>query len=121
MTKHPIIHVELSTHDRDATGKFYSELFGWEVQQMPEMNYATFSTGEGVGGGFNPISDDYPAGTITFYVQTDDVDTSLNKAEALGGKIIVPKSPIPGVAWFGMFRDPTGNLVAVMTTTPPEE
>jgi predicted enzyme related to lactoylglutathione lyase len=50
MSKHPIVHVEFSAHDREAAGDFYSKLFDWKVQQMPEMNYATFDTGEGVGG-----------------------------------------------------------------------
>ncbi len=51
MSKHPIVHVEFSANDRETAGDFYSKLFDWKVQQMPEMNYASFDTGEGVGGG----------------------------------------------------------------------
>lgn len=115
MSKHNIVHVEFSTSDREATGKFYAELFGWDVQQMPEMNYATFETGEGVGGGFNPTSDEYPAGTTIVYIGTDDIEASLAKAESLGGKTITPKSEIPGFGWFGLFSDPTGNMVGLYT------
>ncbi len=50
MSEHHIVHVEFSAEDREAAGKFYSELFGWEVEQIPEMNYATFETGDNVGG-----------------------------------------------------------------------
>jgi hypothetical protein len=56
MPNHPIVHVEISANDRESAGKFYSELFGWKIQQMPEMDYATFDYGvEGVGGGLNPV------------------------------------------------------------------
>ncbi len=118
MSKHTIIHVEFSTSDREASGKFYSELFGWKVQQIPEMNYATFDTGEGVGGGLNPVQEGYPAGTVAVYVQSDDIEATLEKAEALGGKTIVPKSEIPGVGWFAFFADPTGNQIGLLTTLP---
>lgn len=121
MSEHPIVHVEFSTLDREASGKFYSELFGWNIQQMPEMNYATFETGEGVGGGLNPVQDDYPAGTVAIYVHTDDIEATLGKAEALGGKSIVPKSEIPGMGWFAFFEDPSGNKIGLYTPMPGME
>jgi len=122
MSKHPIVHVEFSALDREAAGRFYADLFGWEVQQMPEMNYATFSTGqEKFGGGFNPVSPEYPAGTIAIYVDTDDVIATLAKAESLGGKTIMPKTEIPGVGWFAFFLDPTGNKIGLIQQLPAEK
>jgi uncharacterized protein len=118
MSNHHIVHIELSALDREASGKFYAGLFGWQVEQMPEMEYATFSTGEGLGGGFNPVREGFPAGTITFYVETDDVDATLAQAEALGGKILSTSMEIPGVGWFGMFADPSGNMVGLLKPLP---
>jgi uncharacterized protein len=119
MTKHPIIHVEFSAKDREAAGKFYHELFDWEIKQIPDMDYATFSTGDGgTGGGFNPITADNPPGTIMVYVETDSVEDTLRKAEALGGKTVSPRMEIPGVGWFAIFQDPTGNQVAVLEPIP---
>lgn len=115
MSKHSIVHVEFSTKDREESGKFYSELFGWKIQQLPEMNYAMFESGEGVDGGLNPVSDEYPAGTVMVYIGTDDIEATLAKAESLGGKAVVPKTEIPGQGWFGMFTDPTGNMIGVYT------
>ena len=121
MSKHPIVHVEISAHDREAAGKFYSDLFGWNIQQIPEMNYATFDYGvEGVGGGFNLVREDNPAGTVVVYVDTDDIDADLSKVEKLGGKIVAKKSEIPGMGWFGMFTDPTGNLIGLFTGMPSQ-
>ena len=121
MSKHHIVHVEISALDREAAGKFYSDLFGWNIQQVPEMNYATFDYGvEGVGGGLNPVREDNPAGTVVVYVETDDIDASLVKAEKLGGKIVTQKTEIPGMGWFGMFTDPTGNLIGFFTGMPSQ-
>lgn len=115
MAENQIIHVEISSKDHRASEKFYHELFGWEVRQIPEMDYATFTTGEGqLGGGFNPINDDYPAGTVLFYVETAHIQDTLAKAESLGAKMLVPPTDIPGVGQFAQFLDPNGNKIALL-------
>jgi predicted enzyme related to lactoylglutathione lyase len=118
MAKHPIVHIELSAKDREAVGKFYAEIFGWKVQQMPEMNYATFEAEGGPGGGFNPLSEENPAGTVTVYIDTDDIEATLAKIKAKGGKVVHPKAEIAGYGWFAIFADPTGNKVGLYTTKP---
>jgi len=118
MSSHPIVHIEISSVNQEESGRFYADLFGWHVEQMPEMNYATFETHEGVGGGFNPIGDGVPAGTVTVYVDTDDIDATLAKAEKLGGQTLATKTDIPGIGWFGLFRDPSGNMIGLYTRLP---
>ncbi len=114
MARHEIVHVELPSQDWQAAGRFYSELFGWKINPMPELNYATFDPGDGRGGGF-PIADgevNLP-GAVLIYVDTDDIEASLAQAEALGGTTVVPKTEIPGMGWFAVFTDPTGNRIAL--------
>ncbi len=118
MSKHAIVHIEFSAKDREAAGLFYNSVFGWKIQQMPEMNYATFDAEGGPGGGFNPITKDSPAGTVLVYIETDDIEASLKQVAAQGGKVIRPKDEIPGYGWFGVFADPTGNMVGLYTPMP---
>lgn len=113
MYQHPIVHIEFSAKDREAAAQFYNQVFGWEIQHMPEMNYSTFMCDEKLGGGFNPISEENPAGTVMVYIQAEDIEATLADIEAHGGKMILPKSEIPGVGWFAFFTDPTGNQVAL--------
>ncbi len=122
MSKHPIVHVEISSADREASGKFYHDLFGWEVQQMPEVNYATFATGDGeVGGGLNPVTPENPPGTIMVYVNTEDIEDSLRKVESLGGKVLSRPQMIPDVGLFALFKDPTGNTLALLQPTMQQQ
>jgi predicted enzyme related to lactoylglutathione lyase len=104
MSEHHVVHVEFSAQDREAAG----------------MNYTTFDTGD-VGGGFNPVSENNPAGTVLVYIGTDDIDASLAKAESLGGRTVTPKTEIPGTGWFGFFSDPTGNMIGLFTALESEE
>jgi uncharacterized protein len=112
--KHVICHVEIPVADQAAAGAFYSELFGWEYRPMPEMDYAVFSPGEGPGGGFPKIDGQmFRANEPLVHVLTDDVDASLDKAVSLGGAVTVPKTEIPGIGWFGVFTDPSGNRIGL--------
>jgi len=112
---HPIVHIELSAKDHKEAGKFYSSVFGWELREFPEMNYTTFSSGEdAVGGGFSPVSEEYPTGTVMVYINTDNLEATIKKIEANGGKLVTGKYEIPGVGHMATFNDPTGNLVALL-------
>jgi predicted enzyme related to lactoylglutathione lyase len=51
--------------------------------------------------------------SITFYIHVDDLQAYLDKVSSLGGKTIVPPSPIPGIGNFAMFADPAGNVLGL--------
>lgn len=117
MAKHPIVHVEIPAANRMAAGDFYSKVFGWEIQQHPEMNYAVFNTGSMPGGGFSPTSGEQAAeaGKVMVFIGTDDIEDSLATIQANGGSTVLPKTEIPGIGWFAVFTDPTGNNLALFT------
>lgn len=116
MAQHPFVHIEIPTTDREASGKFYSDLFGWDVQQYPEMDYATFVADGGPGGGFARIDGKMvKAGEIKVYVATDDIEATLARANELGAKTIVEKTEIPGYGNFAFFLDPFGNAIGLFS------
>ncbi len=116
MSDHPIVHIEFSAINTEETARFYSNVFGWQTQQMPKMDYVGFEAEGGPGGGFNPVNEQNPNGTTIVYIATDDIEGDLNKIESLGGKIIVPKSEIPQIGWFAIFSDLSGNQVGLYTS-----
>ena len=115
---HNIVHVELSANDRKALSKFYADVFDWKITHIEEMNYSTFETGDGVGGGFNPVSDQTPPGTVTIYIQTEDVTASLNDVVKAGGVMVSPEMEITKKGKFGLVRDPQGNLIGLFKPLP---
>ena len=119
MSKRNVVHVEIPSANVEAAGRFYADLFGWKLQHIPEMNYTMWEAEDHTGGGFPEISVDNPAGQVLVYIDSDDIDADLKKAEKLGGKILRKKSEIPGMGWFGVFQDPTGNVLAVYTGMNP--
>ena len=59
-------------------------------------------------------------GDIMLHVDSDDIEADLEKIEALGGQIISHKTEIPGIGWYAMFKDPTGNTLSLYTSMNPD-
>jgi len=116
MSKRNVVHVEIPSVNVEAAGKFYQELFGWKLQHVPEMNYTMWEDGSGSGGGFPQVSDENPAGQVLVYIDSEDIEADLKKVVKLGGKVLQPKMEIPQTGWFGVFQDPTGNVLALYTS-----
>jgi hypothetical protein len=121
MSKHNIVHVEIPTANAEESGKFYSQLFGWKITPVPEMNYTLFEPETGPGGGFTLVGENTKVGDVLIYIDSDDIEADLKKAEKLGAKVLVPKSEIAETGWFAVFTDPTGNMIALYTDLHPEQ
>ena len=107
----PVVHFEINGPDDELVAKFYSELFGWHTESMPEPPYTTIDThgGAGINGGIAKA--DRPYSTI--YVGSDDLQGRLDRAGALGASTTVPVTDIPNVGAFAQFADPDGNLIGL--------
>jgi len=119
----PVVHFEVIGKDGDKLQKYYSELFGWEIDSNNEMNYGMVSRDSnvasdgnlGIGGGVAGGPPGY-AGHVTFYVAVPDVEAALAKAESLGGSRIMGPEKIMDQVELGQFTDPEGHLVGVVKT-----
>jgi uncharacterized protein len=119
MTKRSIVHIEIPAADGVKAGKFYQDLFGWKIETDTNMNYTMWAPGEGVSGGFALLDEMVKPGDVLVYVDSDDIEADLKRIKALGGTVLKEKTEIPQVGWFALFKDPTGNTLAVYTSMNP--
>jgi predicted enzyme related to lactoylglutathione lyase len=68
---------------------------------------------------YNPLGNELKPGDVLLYIDSDDIEVDLKKAVKLGGTLVREKTEIPGFGWFGVFKDPTGNPIAVYTSMDP--
>ena len=103
----PIVHWEIMGPDGEALNAFYAELFGWKGAEVPgfESYYLVDGDQSGVGGAVGKGMEQMPS-YLTMYVQVEDVDEHLAKAESGGATTIAPKTVVPGIVTFGLFSDP---------------
>ena len=118
MSKRNVVHVEIPVANVKAAGGFYHDLFGWKMQHMDDFNYTMWEDGSGSGGGFTEVSAENPVGQVLVYIDSEDIEADLKNVEKLGGKIMREKTEIPRQGWFGVFKDPTGNVLALYTGLP---
>lgn len=106
---HPVVHFEIGCRDRAKTEQFFGELFGWHIGPA-----STIDTGspQGIPGHITSLGHE-PQHYTMFYVEVDDVQASLDKATALGGKTVVPPVKIP-TGTFAWFSDPDGNTIGLL-------
>lgn len=110
----PVVHWEIAGKDGKKIQDFYGKLFDWEIKVDTSLgNYGMVDTGgQGINGGLMASPEGVPP-YVTIYVQVDDLQAYLDKAEKLGGKTLVPPTPIPNVGDFAMFSDPEGNCIGI--------
>ena len=110
---------ELMTSNVDSAKKFYSNLFGWDMEDMTmgDMNYTVVKVGEDGQGGIMQIPPQAEGTPPNWgvYVTVDDVDATAGKVEELGGKIMVPPTDIPTVGRFCVLQDPQGAVISTIT------
>jgi predicted enzyme related to lactoylglutathione lyase len=122
MIDHTIIHFEIPADDVEKLRKFYGELFGWKIEKMPgPMEYWNVETvpvdekgmplRPGINGGM--MKKQNPEHKPVNYIGVESIDEYVKKIEALGGKVIVPKTEIPGIGWFALALDPEGNQFGI--------
>jgi predicted enzyme related to lactoylglutathione lyase len=111
----PVVHFEIVGKDGKKLQDFYAQLFGWKVDANNEYNYGIVDTetpGTGIAGGIGPTMDGNAR--VTVYAQVPDLQASLDQAEKLGGKVIMPVTEIPGAVTMAMIADPEGNTFGLI-------
>jgi uncharacterized protein len=105
-----IVHFEIPADNVDRSKKFYSDLFGWNIEKvapekLPEgLEYWAITTTDhngnnAVAGGMMKRVMPEQQG-ITNYIDVKSVEEYSSKVEQLGGKVRMAKMAVPGwVIW----------------------
>lgn len=109
---------ELMTSDTAKAKAFYTALVGWSAEDTPmgPMTYTLFKRAGGANAAgmmaLTPEMKNVPS-NWTCYFQSADIRASVAKHESLGGKVIMPVSPVPGVGEFAILMDPQAAVFAL--------
>ena len=120
-----VVHFEIPADNLERAKKFYSENFGWKVNQLgPEMgNYVLVQTGptdaQGmpqdkafINGGLMPR--DPSASSPVLVIAVEDADAAVEKIKKSGGKLVGEILDIPNVGRYARVQDTEGNVIGVI-------
>ena len=119
-----VVHFEIPFDDKARAMKFYADALDWQLQDMPEMNYVMALTTPigpdqmpkdpgAINGGLTQRPKEAPAPVI--YVDVPSIDDAIEKIQASGGKVVTPKTPIPGMGAYARISDTEGNVVGLFS------
>lgn len=114
-----VVHFELPAEDVARAVQFYESVFGWQFQKWGgPQEYWLIKTGEegtmGINGGLSRRMEGFPANAPINVLDVTSVDDYVEKIQAAGGTITVPKMPIPGVGYLAYAQDTEGVIFGIM-------
>lgn len=111
---------ELLTSDVEGAKAFYSRVMGWGTQPFegsPDP-YWLWSVGEKPVAGLMTLPEAAKAQGAPphwrSYVYTPALDSTREKVESLGGRILVPTQEAASIGRFSVFQDPQGAVIGVL-------
>jgi predicted enzyme related to lactoylglutathione lyase len=115
---------ELMTTDTEGAEKFYREITGLTASPG---SYKMMMAGEQpIGGLVGPTAKGpiWPSGGPEphwiAYIGVEDVDASAQRAQDLGGKVLLPPTDVPGFGRAAVLRDPQGAKFGIFAPLPQE-
>jgi predicted enzyme related to lactoylglutathione lyase len=137
----PVVHFEMGYNDRERMKRFYSEAFGWTMQQMGDDmgGYVVAQTTEtddkgmvktpgNINGGFYAKTDSPDSQAPSVVISVQDIKEAVEAVKKAGGKIKGGMQPdgshtmepteIPGVGLWISFEDTEGNRVSLLQPNP---
>lgn len=106
---------ELFSQNPAESKTFYSELFGWKIEEMemPGMTYTMFKCGNvPVAGVADPAMLGETGSSWMNYITVAKLEDAIEKANSLGGSVVMEPSPLPQ-GRFAIIRDTQGAAVGL--------
>ena len=117
-----VVHFEVPFDNADRARKFYRDVFDWQIQEVPELQYNMVSTGPAgpngmpsepgfIGGGMMQRQSPVDKPVITLAV--DDIEATRKAIEKNGGKSVGDKMAVGDMGFAAYFTDSEGNLMGL--------
>lgn len=119
MARGTITHIEFPADDVERVKRFYGAVAGWEFAEMAGIpGFWLFRSGAESGGGVGKRGETV-GDVVRVYIDVDDLDAAVAAAEANGGSVVTPPSPVPGQGRYAALLDPEGNEIGLFEAAVP--
>lgn len=117
-----VVHFEIPVDELERAKGFYKEMFDWELEDIPQMDYTIARTSEcdenkmpkkigTINGGIRKRMNEKDSPLIV--VDVKSIDNTLEKAKAKGSKVVLEKNQVGDMGYYAIITDSEGNLVGV--------
>ena len=122
ITMNKVSHFEIPYDDQERAKKFYQDVFGWQINKFPDMDYHLATTTPSdekmhpkepgaINGGLLPKD---PTGSHPMIViDVPSIDEHIKKIESSGGKTVMPVMKIGEFGLYARVSDTEGNIIGI--------
>ena len=119
------VHFEIPYDNEDRAKKFYQDVFGWQINKFPDMDYNIAITGPSdeqgrpseagsINGGLLPKD---PTGSHPVIVMdVENIEEHIKKVEASGGKTVMPTIKVGEFGLYARVSDTENNTIGLWQT-----
>ncbi|HXW37526.1 MAG TPA: VOC family protein [Nitrososphaerales archaeon] len=122
-------HFEIPADDHDRALRFYTEVFGWELNPIPGVRYTRLLTKRVNDDDLGPRPFEVNGAIITrtkelqhpfVTITVADIEKTLKRISEEGGKVLTGKTPFgsPPRGYIAYFKDTEGNTVGLWQFAP---
>ncbi|MBI2869024.1 MAG: VOC family protein [Chloroflexi bacterium] len=116
-----VVHFEIGADNPERAVKFYAQVFGWKIDKWGPQDYWLVTTGPdsqpGINGGI--VKRESPGISTVNSVEVPSIDEFVDKATSEGGRVVMPKTPVPGVGYVAYCQDTEGNMFGLFQSDAP--
>jgi uncharacterized protein len=118
-----VVHFEIPYDDAERAKKFYTNVFGWEKQEIPDMSYTMVRTAEvdenfmlkepgAINGGMYKRGGDAAKGPV-IVIDVESAEEHVKKVEEAGGKVTRAKHQVGDMGFYAQVSDTEGNIIGI--------
>jgi predicted enzyme related to lactoylglutathione lyase len=123
-----VVHFEIPVDDVKRAQDFYSKIFGWKINVIPNMDYTIVHTGptdekDGmlkesgfINGGMMKRS--FGIKNLVITIDVEDIEAAISKAVSGGGKMIRGKTDVGDMGYSAYIEDTEGNIIGLWQNKP---
>ena len=120
-----VVHFEIPYDDQARAQKFYQDVFGWQINKFPDMDYYLAITTPSdemkgpkepgaINGGLLPKD---PTGEHpVIVIDVPSIDEYIKKIESAGGNSVMPKIQVGNFGFYARVADTEGNVIGIWQT-----
>ena len=111
-------HFEIPVDDPDRAEAFYRHVFGWQFNRFEgaPSYYGMANTGEENPGINGALYQRAPDSVVVITMSVPSIEDAIAKVEEKGGRLVEPKTAVPGMGWYANVTDSEGNRIGLFTS-----
>ena len=118
-----VVWFEIPFDESERAQKFYKDVFGWQINHFPDMDYYAAITTDtdpktmepkepgAINGGL--LKRDDTGKHPVILIEVPSIDEHLKKIEQNGGKTVMPKVTVGNFGLYARVSDTEGNVIGI--------